>query len=85
MLYKVEVYEIHAQKFAVEAESRAKAIRAFWDGEGEPVDLSLFIESCEDLGLSQEEVPDVYADLIANGDKLDGFIPCIRSVEVSHD
>ena len=82
--FEIEQYEIHAQKYRVEADSEAEAIKKLFDGEADPVDDSLdFIEVAEDLGLPAEEHRELADDLrkldVTVGEHV---IASIRSVEV---
>ena len=82
--FEIEQYEIHAQKYRVEASNEAEAIKMLFDGEAEPVGQSQdFIEVCEDLGLPADEHRKLAAQLRSLGVTVgDVVIPSIRSVEV---
>jgi len=81
--YEIEQYEIHAQKYRIEAEDEAHAIAALLDGQADAVDGSLeYIEICEDLGLPTEEYPELAIQLNRLEAPIeDSHIPSIRSVE----
>ena len=81
-MYEIEQYEIHVQRYEVEAQSEAEAIAKLFDGEAEPVDDSLeYVEVCEDRGLPAEEYRELAEQLRAMGVSVDEVvIPSIRSV-----
>lgn len=80
--YEIEQYEIHVQKYRVEADNEAKAIAKAFDGDAEPVDGSLeYIEIGEDLGLPTDDHRDLAEELRQLGVPVgEAVIPSIRSV-----
>lgn len=82
-VYEIEQYEIHTQKFRVEAKSAAEAIKKLLDGGADAVDDGLeYIEVCEDRGLPAEENRDLAEALRKLGVSVgDDVIPSIRSIE----
>ena len=83
--FEIEQYEVHAQKYRVEANNEAEAIKMLFDGEADPVDDSLdFIEVAEDLGLPAEEHRELADRLRSLGVSIgEHVIPSIRSVELA--
>ena len=83
--FEIEQYEIHAQKYRVEANSEAEAIKMLFDGDGEAVDNGLdFIEVCEDLGLPAEDHRELADQLRSLGVSVgEHVIASIRNVEVT--
>lgn len=80
--YQIEQYELHSQKYRVEADSEAESIAKVFSGEADPVDGSLeYIEVAEEFGLPADEYPDLADALQARGIRVDDVIPSIRSVE----
>jgi hypothetical protein len=66
----IEQYELHSQKYEVEAPTRAEAVIALFDGEGEILDGSLeYIEVATDYwgpDLLEEEELDVIGKALHN-------------------
>ena len=83
MLYEIEQYETHIQKYRIEADSEAQAIFKLLEDEAEPVDGSFeYIEVCEDLGLPTEQHRELADELHSLGVTVgEHFIPSIRSIE----
>lgn len=81
--YEIEQYEIHAQRFSVEAASEAEAIQKLMIGQAEPMDDGLeLIEVCDDQGMPVAENTKLAAELRALGIEVGTkVIPSIRSVE----
>ena len=81
--FEIEQYEIHAQKYRVEANSEAEAIKMLFDGEADPVDNAFdFIEVCEDMGLPAEKHRELAEQLRSLGVSIEEVvIPSIRSIE----
>ena len=84
-LFEIEQYELHTQKFHVEAATRAEAIQRLFGGEATPVDNGLeFIEVADDYGLPTDENRDMVRELKHLGVSFrgsDDVIPSIRSIE----
>ena len=80
--FEIEQYEVHAQKYRVEADSEADAIVKLLDGEAEPVDDSLdYIEVAADLGLPVDECRELAEQLSDQGVPVDDHvIPSIRAI-----
>ena len=58
--YEIEQYEIHVQKYTVEAANMAEAIAKLIDGLAEPVDNGGdFVEIADEHGLPVDEYPDL--------------------------
>ena len=81
--FQIEQYEVHVQRYQVEANSEAEAIKKLFDGQAVAVDNTLeLVEVCEDLGLPVDEYPDLAEQLRSSGVSLhDDVIPSIRSIE----
>ena len=82
-LFEVEQYEIHTQKFQVEASSEAEAIFKVLNGEAKAMDNEQeYIEVAEDIGLPVDEHRTLAEELHRLGIQIgDDIIPSIRSVE----
>lgn len=80
--YEIEQYEIHTQKYRIEADCEVDALIKLFNGEAEPVDGSLeYVEVCEDLGLPVEEHQVLAAQLYLLGESVgEHVIPSIRSI-----
>jgi hypothetical protein len=72
--FVVEAFELHAQKYRVEAETPAEAILNFYRGDGEELGPSELIEMSTDHGLLVDANPDLLAELTALGEKVDDDI-----------
>jgi hypothetical protein len=85
--FVVEAFELHAQKYRVEAETSAEAISNFYGGDGKEIGLSEMIEMSMDHGLLVDANRDLADGLTALGEKLDDdVIAGIRDVtEVEDD
>ena len=83
--YEIEQYEIHSQKYLVEASSEAEAIKMLFDGEADAVNNAFdFIEVFEDLGLPAEKHRELAEQLSSLGVSVgEHVIPSIRSVELA--
>lgn len=82
-VYEIEQYEIHTQKYQIEAATEAEAIAMLLNGEGEAMDDRLeYIEVAEDIGLPVEEHPELVAELGVLGIRVgEHVIPSIRGIE----
>ena len=79
--FEVEQYELHVATYEVEALSAGEAIRRLFDGDGTPLDGSEYIGTCEEVGLSLADDPELKEELRSLGVKLrDSIVPSIRSV-----
>lgn len=81
--YDIEQYELHVQRYRIEADDEADAIGKLFLGEGDLVDNSLeFVEIADDYGMPVEEnraLADRLRDRgIVKG--IDAIIPSIRSI-----
>ena len=81
-MYEIEQYEVHTQKYRIEADSEAQAIANLFQGKADPVDNSLeLIEVAEDYGLPADEHRQLADQLRAMGVTVDEVvIPSIRSI-----
>ena len=82
--YEVEQYELHVQKYRVEAANEAEAIAKLFQGESEPVCQGQeFVEVADDFGLPVDEYREL-ADALRNLGVMRGkdeIIPSIRGIE----
>lgn len=75
MKFIVEQYELYSQKYLVEADSEAEAVRKVLDdADGEMVGESEYLEVCEDMGHPLTEWAEEF-------EEYEDFVPSIRSVE----
>jgi hypothetical protein len=81
-IYEIEQFEMHTQKYRVEADSEAQAIKRLFAGEADVVDGSLeFIQVADDCGLPVDEYRDLADALDALGESVDDdVIPSIRCI-----
>jgi hypothetical protein len=82
-IYEIEQYELHTQKFRVEAADESEAIAKLLDGEADAVDNGLeYIEVAEDVGLPVDEFRELAKKLESLGVPVgEQVIPSIRSIE----
>ena len=82
MIYEVEQYELHVQRWRIEGTGEADVIAKVLMGEGEPLSL-VFVEVVDQLGMSLLENLDLANDLWERGviDTADTIVPSIRSVQ----
>ena len=80
--FEIEQYEIHAQKYRVEANNKAEAIKMLFDGEADAVDNGFdYIEVYENLGLPVEEHRELVEQLRSLGVSVGEVVmPSIRSI-----
>jgi hypothetical protein len=82
--YEIEQYELHVQRYRIEANDEADAIAKLFLGEGDPVDNSMeFVEIADDMGMALSENPDLASQLFDRGFVKSGetIIPSIRSIK----
>ena len=80
--YTIEQYELHTQKYEVEANSEAEAISKLYEGEGLSVDDGLeFIEVADDYGLPVDGHRELADELSALGFMFEKLICSIRNIE----
>jgi hypothetical protein len=87
-VFEIEQYELHVQKYRVEAADEADAIAKLFQGEADPIDNSLeFIETAEDQGMSVHGEEDLAAKLWDRGiiDSSHIVIPSIRDIHQVND
>lgn len=83
-IYDIEQYELHVQRYRIDADSEADAVAQLFDGEADPVDGSLeYIEVADGYGLPVDENMDLVVELrnlqLTIGSDL---VPSIRSIAV---
>jgi hypothetical protein len=81
--FEIEQYELHAQKYLIEANSEAHAIFKLFSNLADPVDGSLeYVEICEDRGLPADNHLQLADELRELGVTVgEHVIPSIRCVE----
>ena len=81
--FEIEQYEIHTQRYRVEADSEAEAVKRLFDGKASAVDGGLeYIEVAEDVGLPVEEYRELADELRRLGESVgEDVIPSIRVIE----
>ena len=82
-IYEIEQYEVHVQRFRIEADSEADAVARLLQGGGDPLDLT-FVNIADDMGMSVAENPDLACELFERGvlKPDDTLLPSVRSVSV---
>ena len=79
--FEIEQYELHVQKYTVEAADEAEAIAKLLEGLAEPVDNSQeYVEVADDFGLPADDHRDLAEALRGLGIQVDEVIPSIRSI-----
>ena len=83
--FEIEQYELHAQKYRVEAENMEEAMRIFFETGGEAVDNTLeFIEVAHDYSSPELLTEEEYDSLAEDHNEWladDGGVTSIRGVE----
>ena len=81
--FEIEQYEIHTQRYRVEADDEVEAVKRLFDGQASAVDGGLeYIEGAEDVGLPVEEYRELADELRKLGESIgEDVIPSIRSIE----
>ncbi len=81
--FEIEQYELHTQKYRVEAATETEAIAKLFSGEAIAMDDSLeFIEVADNVGLPVEDNRDLATGLQALGYVVgEDLIPSIRNIE----
>lgn len=82
-LFEIEQYELHIQKYQIEAANEAEAIVKLLDGEADPVDNGQeYIEVADDFGMPVDENCDLAEELEKLGVPVgEHVVPSIRSIE----
>ena len=82
-MFEIEQYEIHCQRYRVEADTEAEAIRKLFDGAAQAVDNSLeLVEVASDYGLPVDDYQDLAHALRALDVRIgDDVIPSIRDIQ----
>jgi type III secretion system FlhB-like substrate exporter len=81
-VFEIEQYELHTERYRVEANSEAEAITRLFNGEADPIDNSLeFIETADEYGVPVENNQDLADQLAKLGIATDDIIPSIRAIE----
>lgn len=86
-IYEIEQYELHAQKYRVEADSPAEAIGKLLDGGADVIDGGLeYCNVAEEYGMPSDANQDLTDELLGlDVDIADGVIPSIRSIKQVSD
>ena len=81
--FEIEQYEIHTQRYRVEADDEVEAVKRLFDGKASAVDGGLeYIEVAEDVGLPVEEYRELADELRRLGESVgEDCIPSIRAIE----
>jgi hypothetical protein len=82
-VYEIEQYEVHIQKYRVDAADEAEAIAKLFQGEADAIDNSLeYVEIAEERGMSVFGEEDLAAKLLDRGiiDMSHIVIPSIRDI-----
>ena len=83
MIFEIEQYEVHVQRYRVEANSGAEAIVRLYQGEADPIDNSLeYVEVADEYGLPLDQNQEL-AEQLRNLGIIVGehIIPSIRTIE----
>lgn len=82
-MYEISQYELHIQKYQIEAADEAEAIVKLLDGEADPVDNGQeYIEVADDFGMPVDENRELAEQLHKLGVPVgEHVIPSIRSIE----
>ena len=84
--FEIEQYELHVATYEIEARSAADAIRRLFDGDGDMFDGSEYVGTCDAMGLSLEDTPELAEELRNFGVQVKGsLVPSIRSVRRLED
>lgn len=78
--YIVEQYELHCTRYRVEAKDRGEAIRKVFDGDGEEVGGTLYIDTDDTRGMPLNHLTKSECRTLEL-DEMSDFVPSIRSVE----
>ena len=79
--FEIEQYELHTQKYRVEAANEAKAIQNLFAGEGQAVDGGLeYIEVADEFGMPADSHRELADALRAANITVTDVIPTIRSI-----
>jgi hypothetical protein len=81
--FEIEQYELHTQKYRVEAATEADAIAKLFNGDAHAMDDSLeYIEVAEDVGIPVDDYRDLAVEVRKRGFVVgNDVIPSIRSIE----
>jgi hypothetical protein len=79
--FEIEQYELHVATYEVEAPSAAEAIRRLLDGDGDPLDGSVYVRTSDDVGMNVADDPHLAQELRELGVQVRGsIVPSIRRV-----
>ena len=81
--FHVEVYEIHASTYEVDAENEVSACEIVNDAGGELIASDGYLFQAEDIGMPADDLPDDLIDRFIDAGLLkeDGFVSGIRSIK----
>lgn len=80
--YEIEQYELHVQKYRVEAADEADAIAKLFQGEADAIDNSLeYVEVADEYGMPVDQNQTLVDQLHKLGIATDTIIPSIRTIE----
>jgi len=84
--FQIEQYELHIATYEIEARSVADAIGRLFHGDGDMLDGSEYAGTCDEIGLSLEDAPELAEELRSIGAPVRGsIVPSIRSVRQLED
>jgi type III secretion system FlhB-like substrate exporter len=82
MIFEIEQYLLHTERYRVQANSEADAIARVYQGEADPIDNSLdFIEVADKYGMPANQNRTLVDQLHKLGIATDTIIPSIRTIE----
>jgi hypothetical protein len=83
MIFEIEQYEVHVQRYRVEANSGAEAIARLYQGEADPIDNSLeYVEVADEYGMPVDQNQEVAEQLRNLGITVgEDIIPSVRTIE----
>jgi hypothetical protein len=82
MIFEIEQYLLHTERYRVEAKNRAEAIARLFNGEADPIDNSLdYIEVADKYGMPASQNQTLVDQLHKLGIATDAIIPSIRTIE----
>ena len=83
--FEIKEYELHVTTYEVEAQSVAEAIKRLFNGDGDAIDVSEYVGTCEQIGMPLEGNPQLAEELRKLGVQVPGsIVPSIRTVRRAH-
>ncbi len=78
--FEIEQYEIHAQKYTVEADTMAEAVDRVLNGDSDSQGALEYVEVAEDIGMSLDANEALVEELEERGHSFRDCLSSIRSV-----